>query len=345
MINGVVMKIFILFIITILCCGCQPIVKENIAELNKFNDRQLVKYDKEKYPLFIENINSLCEDETYKYNKPPQRVVAVWQNSIETLMALGVGDRIIAGIGVPSDKYFRPEYRAQYRKIPYTSLQNLDIETILMLEPDIIIGWFSTFSPKVLRTTDFWHKRGIGTYIAPSSTPEKDRRVLSSEYQDIVNLGKIFDREEIANRIVNSMKKEIEFVTSRAKNFEKKPRGLVVELSGKEMIVYGEKTLVGDIIRHLGAEQLAAKYTSISAEQILELDPDALFIVVIESNYGNEESIKKRITNHKALKHLRCVKNNRVYTIPLYAIYSSGVRTYDGIKILANGLYPELYKE
>ena len=52
-----------------------------------------------------------------------------------------------------------------------------------------------------------------------------------------------------------------------------------------------------------------------------------------------------RVTKHKALKHLRCVQQGRVVALPLYAIYSSGVRTYDGIKIIAAGMYPDLYKE
>ena len=52
-----------------------------------------------------------------------------------------------------------------------------------------------------------------------------------------------------------------------------------------------------------------------------------------------------RVTQHKALKHLRCVQQGHVLPLPFYGIYSSGVRTYDGIKIIASGMYPDLYKE
>lgn len=57
-------------------------------------------------------------------------------------------------------------------------------------------------------------------------------------------------------------------------------------------------------------------------------------MVVIESHYGHEQDMIDRVTQHKALKNLRCVKEGRVVALPLYAIYSSGVRTYDGIKLL-----------
>ena len=68
-------------------------------------------------------------------------------------------------------------------------------------------------------------------------------------------------------------------------------------------------------------------------------------MVVTEFNYGHEQDVLDRVTQHKALKNLRCVKEGRVVALPLYAIYSSGVRTYDGIKIIAAGMYPDLYKE
>ena len=120
----------------------------------------------------------------------------VWQNSIETLLALGVGDRIIAGNGVPDKKFFRKEYQEQYSKIPYTGLQLLDLETTMMLKPDLLVGWQSTFAPKVIRPTEFWHKRGVNTFIARSSMIDERPRTLENEYKDILDLGKIFDKKE-----------------------------------------------------------------------------------------------------------------------------------------------------
>ena len=114
---------------------------------------------------------------------------------------------------------------------------------------------------------------------------------------------------------------------------------------GKEVSVYGEKSLAGNIVRELHGDLLAAKDHNIGMEQVVDLDPDVIFIVVTEFNYGREQDMVDRVTQHKALKNLRCVKEGRVLPLPLYAIYSSGVRTYDGIKIIANGLYPDLYKE
>ena len=58
-------------------------------------------------------------------------------------------------MGVPDKKYILPEYQHQYEKIPYTSLENLDVETIMMMEPDFIIGWYSTFAAKFCAVLNF----------------------------------------------------------------------------------------------------------------------------------------------------------------------------------------------
>ena len=256
-----------------------------------------------------------------------------------------MGDRLIAGNGVPDKKFFLPQYQEQYSQIPYTGLQLLDVETTMMMKPDLIVGWHSTFSPKVIRPTAFWHKRGVNTFIARSSLTDGKPRTLQNEYKDILDLGRIFDKNERAQQLVADMQHEVQFATSQTAGFQKRPRALVIEFMGKEVSVYGERSLAGDIVHELHGELLAEKDRNIGIEQVVELDPDVIFVVVIESHYGHEQDMVDRVTQHKALKNLRCVKEGRVLPLPLYAIYSSGVRTYDGIKIIANGLYPDLYKE
>ena len=235
--------------------------------------------------------------------------------------------------------------KEQYTKIPYTGLQLLDLETTLMLQPDLIVGWHSTFAPKVIRPTDFWQQRGVNTFIARSSMIDNKGRTLQNEYKDILDLGKIFDKNERAQELVGQMQQAVQYAVSQTASFKQRPRALIVEFLGKDVNVYGEKSLAGDIVRELHGELLSPKEHNIGMEQIVDLDPDVIFVVVIESHYGREQDMVDRITQHKALKNLRCVKEGRGLPLPLYAIYSAGVRSYDGIKIISKGLYPDLYKE
>ena len=332
----------LLTVLVFLLTACSPIVK---VHENEHRPAMTEQADAVYTPVTIENINEKGDVVSAVYEQPPQRVVAVWQNSIETLLALGVGDRIVAGMGVPDAKYIRPEYRAAYEAIPYTSLENLDVETILMMQPDLIVGWASTFSPKVLRSAEFWAGRGVHTYIAPSSARKTKHKTIAQECEDIRNLGRIFARTERAEEIVGEMQREIAFVRAHTAHLEKRPRALVIEFLGKEIRSYGESTLAGDMLRELGADHLAADGMSLGMEELIELNPDALFLVVIEEDYGNEGAILARLYENPALRSLSCVQERRIYTLPLYAVYSSGIRTYDGITIFAHGLYPEIYGE
>lgn len=325
--------------------GCAPVVKENEKTMSRIDGEAKIEWNKEKYPLTVENLNSHGGKNRQVFHSPPGRVVAVWQNSIETLLALGVGDRIIAGMGVPDRKYIREEYQAGYEAIPYKSLENLDPETIMMMRPDFIAGWSSTFTDKVLRSTEFWNERGVHTYISQNSAPANRNRTIENEYADILNLGKIFDREEKAESLVKEMKDEISRAAGQANLTGKHPRGLIIEFMGSNISVYGEKTLAGDILRRMSGELLAPGQQQISKEQIIEMDPDAIFVVLIEEDYDYPGQKLDMLYNEKALRDVRCIREKRVYPLPLYSVYSSGIRTLDGIRYIGKGLYPDLYKE
>lgn len=104
--------------------------------------------DSAHYPVTVETLNSHGEMREETFQKPPKRVVCIWQNSIENLLALGVGDRIVAAMGLPDGSYLRPEYRDTYAKIPYTSMENLDMETVMLQNPDPHRGLGIVFSDK-----------------------------------------------------------------------------------------------------------------------------------------------------------------------------------------------------
>lgn len=325
--------------------GCAPVVKENGKTMPRIDGEAKIEWNRAKYPLAVETLNSHGEKERQVFYSPPKRVAAVWQNSIETLLALGVGDRIIAGMGVPDGKYIREEYRADYEAIPYKSLENLDTETIMMMKPDFIAGWSSTFSAKVLRGTEFWNERGVHTYISQNSNPENRNRTIENEYDDILNMGKIFDREEKAKSLVKEMKDEISRAAGQANLTGKHPSGLIIEFMGSDISVYGEETLAGDILRRMSGKLLAPGQQQISKEQIIEMDPDAIFVVLIEEDYDYPGQKLDMLYNEQALRDVRCIREKRVYPLPLYSVYSSGIRTLDGIRYIGKGLYPDLYKE
>ena len=290
----------------------------------------------------IINYNSQGEKVAEVFAAPPRRVVAIWQNNVHTTLALGAGDRIVAAVGVPFEECLRPEYREAYRKIPVRQMEMPGVENILMLEPELIAGWASTFTERVTKTTEFWQGRGIRTYMPYSSIGRGQVRRIEDEYNYILDFGRIFGREAQAEGLVARMRQEIDFVQSNTRG-QPKPRTAILEKQGMQFLVYGENSLAGDILRHVNGE-LVALGSSASYEQLIEADPEVIFLVVSESMYRYADEIAADMLANPALQGVAAIRGRRIYVIPLYMVYSSATRTYDGICRMAGGLYPDLYE-
>ncbi len=133
----------LLIFICIISSACRTNSQSETAFERGIN-RDSITYDskiiEEGYPREIKQLMSDGTEQTIRYTRAPHRIIAVWQNSIETLLALGVGKDIIAAIGVPDAEYISPEYREAYNQIPYKSMQMPDKESVLYNEPDFILG-------------------------------------------------------------------------------------------------------------------------------------------------------------------------------------------------------------
>lgn len=277
------------------------------------------------------------------FQKTPEKVLAVYQNSIEILLALGLEDKIIAASGL--DHAVKSEYSEAFSKLNYLTDFTPDKETVTMIKPDFILSWNSLFNEKRLGNTDYWHERGVNTYIMLNSGISQER-ILRNEYEDILNIGKIFDVEDKAEKIVDEIKTEVEKVIDHASSYEQKKKVLIIEFESDNIRVYGKTSLVGDMAISLGADLITEKTNSIGQEDLILLNPDVIFVVYMDKDsYDISDECVDKIIEQPKFASLKAVVNKNVYPIKLGEVYCSGIRTIDGIKNLANGIYPELYKK
>jgi iron complex transport system substrate-binding protein len=304
------------------------------------------------YPLTITTYNYAKEEVQYTFAAAPERVYAQAQDNIEIMLALGLGDKIIGSSGLDGD--IRADLTVEFARIPYQD-NIVSKEEMLALEPDFITGWYSTFSEKRLEDVEFWHERGIGTYMALNSacrgTAEEAPRTIEYEIQDILNLGIIFDVQDRAEAIVAEIRAELKNIEAYLAGKERLTVA-VLEDEGGTYRVYGQDVLGGDVAIAGGAALAVGKHGengNIGAEDLIAANPDAIFMVwfegytVGEEDYAGEHVVTL-ITENPAFASLDAVKNGRVYAINLSGIYCSGMRTLDGVLDFARNLYPELYQ-
>lgn len=292
------------------------------------------------YPVTISNYSYKKEPIELTYDKAPEKVLAVYQNSIETLLALGLEDKIVAASGL--DNPVKEEYKEAFGKINYLTEFAPTKESVTMLEPDLILSWYSYFGEKKLGEVTEWNNKGVNTYMA-LNTVSGMPKVLENEYTDILNLGKIFNVEDRANVIVDEMKVAVDKAKAYGEKQTVKPTVMVVEEQGDVMINYGEATLAGDMIKSLGGVLANPSGEKIGAEDIVNINPDLLFVVYMDrENEGMEEKSVKSFTENPVYKSISAVENNKVIPIQLGEMYCSGIRTIDGLNVFAKGLYPDL---
>ncbi len=199
----------------------------------------------EHYPLTIETYNYAGEVVSTTYTQAPEKVLAVYQGSIETMIALGLEDRVVASYGL--DNEVKDEWKEGLEKMNYDdSVFAPDKETVVMMEPDLIFSWGSLLGETTLGDVDYWHESGVNTYINTNTRIGDYPRTLENEYTDLLNIGKIFNVEAEAQVLVDEMREEIEETLELVKEQESQTVS-IIEFMGDDIYNYGESTLGGGI--------------------------------------------------------------------------------------------------
>ena len=220
---------------------------QDSADADKTADAEGTKTE---YPLTITTYDYDGNEIETTYEKAPEKVLAVYQGSIETMLALGLEDRLVATAGL--DNEVPDELKDAFSKTNYLDEFTPSLETVTMLEPDMILSWSSLFSDKNLGNVTDWIDKGCNTYYNTNTRPDGDR-TLENEFTDILNIGKIFDVQDKAETIVDEAKNVIDTTLSATADMEEKPSVLIVEPLGEDITNYGASSLAGDMATQLGA--------------------------------------------------------------------------------------------
>ena len=170
----------VMLIVGLVSCGTSKQLSSN-----ENSNVQSQENNDSHYPVTITTYNYLKEPVEITFDKAPERVVAIYQNSIETLLALGLEDKIKLAAGLDHD--VKDEYKEAFSKINYSKEFTPDKETVIVSQPDFILSWYSLFADKNLGDVDYWHENGTNTYMSLNSGAASDRTV-ENEITDILNL-------------------------------------------------------------------------------------------------------------------------------------------------------------
>ncbi|RLY92343.1 iron transporter [Kocuria tytonicola] len=276
----------------------------------------------------------------------PRKPVAYDVSAIEKMFALGLSDRM-RGIVLPStvsSVIEKSPYREDYGKTETISDTVLSQEAVVSAKADwVFAGWQAGFSETRGVTPDSLRDVGVNSYMQHETckgykgdTSEPDP--LDATNQDLRDLGKIFDVEDRAEKLVGELEDKRRALRE-APRPEKPARVLVYDSGTSEPYTAGHRTALNGMIELAGAESvtkdLDARWDTVGWESVVKSEPQAIVVV----DY-NKQPVREKIDylkNQSPLKDSLAVKNDSTYVMD-YGEAVSSPRNMDGAQKLADYL-------
>lgn len=274
---------------------------------------------------------------------PPKRAITLAQFMTEMLFALDLEDRMI-GI-VPNDGDIYEKFKEKYEKVPVLNIGDghslLSKEAFVAMKADFTAGWERAISEEGTGSVDELLERGTVPFISKGLEPDA---TIESIYDDFRLLGEIFNIPDRAQKVIESMKKQIKKITEITDKIaeDKKVRVLIYD-SGEGEAFVGGSGLPTDLVRLAGGnnifKDLGQDYGTISFESIIERNPQIIIVTEYYTGISANEKIEF-IKNHPSLKETDAVKNNKIYKIGLIEL-SPGIRNSEAVEKMYNMFYGE----
>ncbi|WP_137722941.1 ABC transporter substrate-binding protein [Prescottella subtropica] len=282
-------------------------------------------------------------DRTATYDAPPQRIVTMNDHVTETLIQMGVGDRIV-GMGYATQNDVLPEVAEQFAAIPALAEQYPTAEQIRDLEPDLVVGGMrSAFDDKSGLSRDTLEQAGIHTFLfseyCGAGFPE-----ISLLENDFAQLGEILGVQEQAAALTGRVTDGLDAVRARLDAAGVTPVSTFFYDSGvaEPLSVggVGGGHLVGE---YAGAANITAEgpkpYFKTSWELVGERAPEAIVVL----DYGTDGADKVAfLKSQPIMATTPAIRNDRIVVVPLADFFESS-RMVTSAETIARGLHPQAF--
>lgn len=264
------------------------------------------------------------------YGKPT-RIVSLAPSVTEILFAIGAGPQVVGRTRFCN-------YPAEVSSLPEIggfSAKSISVEAILDLNPDLVVAG-SKSQKDVVATLQ---EHGITVYtLAPTS--------LADIELGIRTLGEITGNAARAEQVVAGMQTRIEAVTAKVKTVpaEKRLR-IFYEVWHEPLTTTTDGTFIGELLTLAGGvnifNDLNDTYPEVSAEQILESDPQ----VILGPSSHSDQLTAQVIAARSGWSKLTAVKNGAIYIVDADSVSRAGPRVVDALESIAHSLYPHLFRQ
>ena len=255
---------------------------------------------------------------TLVLEQPAQRIIALTPHATELLFAAGLGERVV---GVPSYS----DYPEAAQAIPRIGGYNaVDLERILALRPDLVVGWHSGNNPRILQQL-----RDLGLTVY-STEPTHIGHIAHTLEQ----LGRLGGTEAIAQTEAARFRTTLAELEHRYRH--QPPVTVFYQVWHQPLITVGNSDLIHQVIELCGGRNIFAALDTanprISEEAVLQADPQA----IVASGMGTPRP--EWLDNWRRWPQLQAVARQHLFFILPDIIQRPTPRLLDGASQLCEAL-------
>ena len=210
-------------------------------------------------------------------------------------------------VGVPGSSLLKKNRDFDYIPIVSSGRMPPDLEKILSLKPDLVIGAKGFHDRSLSKLNSF----GIST--------------LSTSISSLDDLNTLY--KEIASKLNTRAKSLKDIIGNCYSNNENKNKNLVVLVSSKPILSPNKDSWAGNLISSFKLNNLASEitnktefkgYVNLSPEWLIKNQPENILVI---KTPGSDLS---QFSSINIWNKLKAVKNNKIYTFDYYGLINAG---------------------
>ena len=255
---------------------------------------------------------------------PPIKIIPLAPSLTEILYFLGLGGRVV---GVTQFSQYPPEAASKPKVGSYI---NLNVEKIISLSPDLVIG---TSDGNARGVVNLLEQAGIPVFIV---NPRNVREVIGT----IAALGRVCGLPKRGSALSRKLTMRVDHIIKKTRLHDKPL--VFLQINVKPIMTVNRHTFHHDLIRIAGGINMTGDepitYPRISLEEVIRRRPDVILISSMERG----GSFERARLDWLKWPSIPAAKNGRVYLMDSDLIDRPSPRIIGGLEAMARLIHPEV---
>lgn len=273
------------------------------------------------------------------FQKKPERILTFSGGTDEVVLGLVKPEKMVA----VSKNFFDPKSSNVFhltKKIKHKLDRNPSIETVLKLQPDLVIvqSWISLEKLQALRDLKI-----------PVVVCDPPQNLQSIEHL-ISLIAASLDENEKGKQLISRMHEELNKISAKIEkipNEQKNKKIVIISV----MPTYGGKgSTFDDICKFAHAQNAKAlagikQGQTMNKEQLLQINPDVIFLPSYHRDASEDKILRDEYLNDASLQAINAVKNKKILFPWAHYIHNISQNIVFGVQETAYLLYGDEFKQ